>query len=365
MKNKFIQLLFIVLTGIIVSCNAKKQIENSDVFYTCSMDPQVVENKPGNCPICKMPLTPAKKSNVKDNGELKLSEQQVQLGHITVDTVRKQVLGKELFLTGMLSENQNKAQIISSRVMGRIEKLYFKSIGDKIRIGDPIYEIYSEEINLTLKELKLAYEKKTIGNNSVDIDRIIFATKAKLILYGLNDSDIDSYTKKEIIPETIIIKSKLQGVISDVAIKEGNYVMDGGDVFRLADYSSFWAEAQVYSEDLPKIINVKNATVTVPEFLGMEFSGKIEFVNPELNASSKINLIRVEIPNKNNQLVAGMQVNFSILLNEYVALALPTDAIIFDAKGATVWLNTAPIPLKTQWYIPAKNQKGLQKLLMD
>ena len=41
--------------------NHEEHAEKSDVYYTCSMDPQVVEDKPGKCPICKMDLTPVKK----------------------------------------------------------------------------------------------------------------------------------------------------------------------------------------------------------------------------------------------------------------------------------------------------------------
>src|SRR3989344_2629707 len=64
-------------------------------------------------------------SKMVNEDELHLSDQQVQLGHIIVDTVKEQLLGSELFLTGHLGANQNKMVVISSRVMGRIEKLYF------------------------------------------------------------------------------------------------------------------------------------------------------------------------------------------------------------------------------------------------
>ena len=96
----------------------------SDVYYTCSMDPQVVEQKPGKCPICKMDLTPVKKSNGTKKDEIQLSEQQIQLGNIQTDTIRTGTIGDRLVLTASLNFDQMKTSSVSSRVMGRIEKLY-------------------------------------------------------------------------------------------------------------------------------------------------------------------------------------------------------------------------------------------------
>ena len=86
MKN-----IIFLLAGLIffTSCNRKKTADKSEVFYTCSMDPQVVSDRPGKCPICGMFLTPVKKSSVTNTDDIVLSEQQVQLGNIHTDTIRE------------------------------------------------------------------------------------------------------------------------------------------------------------------------------------------------------------------------------------------------------------------------------------
>jgi Cu(I)/Ag(I) efflux system membrane fusion protein len=124
----FILLLLIVL--LFGYCTPKEEKTDSDVYYTCSMDPQVVETKPGNCPICKMPLTPVKKDQSMNEGGLHLSDQQIQLGNINTDILAEHELGDEIQLTGKLSVDQNKQWSISSRVMGRIDKLYIKNAGE-------------------------------------------------------------------------------------------------------------------------------------------------------------------------------------------------------------------------------------------
>ena len=280
-------------------------------------------------------------SEIVNEDELHLSDQQVQLGHILIDTVKEQSLGSELFLTGVLAPNQNKMVVASSRVMGRIEKLYFKNIGEEIHVEQAIYDIYSEDINLALRELKLAIEKKNVQQNTtIDIDKMISTARNKLMLYGLSELQINELQKTEKLPETITIKSSVEGIISSIDISEGAYVMEGGSVIHISDYESLWAEVEVFSEDIPKIKESMTAFIYFPDNLEPKVEGKVIFTNPELNASSKINIIRIEISNNKNKLKPGMQVNVSILFDKYTGTALPIDAIILEEKGATVWLQT-------------------------
>lgn len=324
-----------------VACDKKAEQTQEDVYYTCSMDPQVMETKPGKCPICKMPLTPVKKEHSNNLEGLHLSDQQVQLGHIKTEALSEHEMGDEILLTGVLAIDQNKTSSISSRVMGRIEKIYFKNTGEKINKGGAVYEIYSEDLNLAAKELKLALDKKKSTKvDGFDIDKIIGSAKNKLRLYGLNDEQIDQIEHEELKTNLFTIISPISGIITNIDIKEGDYIMEGGSIYHVADYSNLWAETQVFINDLSKIKENTQATVYVPGIPGVKTIGKISFVNPELNPSSQINFLRIEIPNTNNQLKAGMQVNVSVLLNKKSTLALPTDAVLIDSKGASVWIKT-------------------------
>ena len=100
--------VLIFFLGFLYACTAKKQVahaehvEKSDVYYSCSMHPQIMESKPGNCPICGMPLTAVKKSKVEAD-ELQLSDQQIQLGNISVDTIRLGNIGSQTVLTAVLN----------------------------------------------------------------------------------------------------------------------------------------------------------------------------------------------------------------------------------------------------------------------
>lgn len=338
MKKNSLLLLIVILFGY---CTPKEEKKDSDVYYTCSMDPQVIETKPGNCPICKMPLTPVKKNKAMNETGLHLSDQQIKLGNIQTGVLTEHELGDEIQLTGKLNIDQNKQWSISSRVMGRIDKLYYKNIGETIQEGDVVYEIYSEDLNLAAREYKLALDKKSsLKMESVDMDKILQSAKNKLKLYGLSDAQIAKISETDLSGDLFKITSNVSGVISSVDIKEGDYVMAGGSVYHVADYKNLWAEAQVFVDDLPKITEGMKATLFVPGLTGKKVEGKISFVNPELGAGSQINLVRVEVKNPDNQLKVGMQVDFSILTNTRSVMALPTDAVLLDGKGASVWKKT-------------------------
>lgn len=342
----------IILTAFLlfVSCKNKQEIpQDPDTYYTCSMDPQVVEYKPGKCPICKMDLTPVKKKNGEKKDELQLSEQQIQLGNIQTDTIRNGTIGDQLVLTATLNFDQLKASSVSSRVMGRVERLHYKNLGDYVKKGSALYDLYSEELNNAKQEYVLALEKrKTFATGAViDFDQLIQSAKNKLLLWGLTDAQINELASTKKATPTTTFYSTVGGYITQLDIREGDYVMEGGTIVKLADLSTLWAEAQVYTSQLAELNRNSDAIVQLPDFENKEIKGRIEFVNPEINPDTRINLIRVSIPNTGNQFKPGMPAYVILKSPQRQSLTLPIDAVIRDGKGATVWIQTGTSTFKS------------------
>jgi Cu(I)/Ag(I) efflux system membrane fusion protein len=354
--------IFIIIIGLtIVACGKKNKTTKTDpdVYYTCSMHPQVVQPNPGKCPICGMELIHMQKSKGPKEDEIMLSNQQVQLGNIHTDTIQTGMLGDQLVLTATLNFDQMKATAISSRVMGRIERLYFKNIGDYVRKGDKLFDIYSEELNNAKQEYILALEKQKLLDNSViDFGQLIQSAKNKLLLWGMSESQIQELANTNKTTLTTAFYSNASGYITTLDIREGDYTMEGGTILRLADLSTLWAEAQVYTSQLAQIDRNGMAIVQIPDVDGKELKGKIEFVNPEINPDSRINLVRVTIPNTNNQLKPGMPAYVIIKSRQRNALTLPIDAVIRDANGATVWLQTTHNTFKSKMVLVGLETNG-------
>ena len=350
---KYITVFYLIL---LTACTDKKQVDHStymaqsDVYYTCSMHPQVVAYKPGNCPICQMTLTVAKKPSKIEDDEIQLTEQQIQLGNIKIDTLRSGNMNSQTVLTAVLNFDLTKTSAVSSRVMGRIEVLYFKNIGDYINKGDKLYEIYSEELNNAKQEYLSALTRQKVfaDNLMVDFNTLIQSARHKLNLWGMSETQISHMEQAGKATFTTTFYSPNAGYITALNVQQGDNVMEGGTIVQLADLTSLWAEAQVFTTQFAQIQANTSIIVRVSEFENEPIQGKINFVNPEIIPDSRLNLIRVSIPNKGNKFKPGMSANVYINNGKQTALRLPIDAVIRDAKGATVWIKTGNNTFKSK-----------------
>lgn len=339
MKPLYLFLLLLMLA----QCKGRHaDTVSSDTYYTCSMDPQVVESRPGTCPICKMDLTPVKKSSGQKKDEIELSEQQIRLGNIHADTIRNGSIGDRMVLTATLNIDQMKAVSVSSRLMGRIERLYFRNQGDYVAKGKPLYDLYSEELNNAKQEYILAAERRSaFGSDAViDVDQLLQGARNKLLLWGMTEGQIQELLKTRKASPTTTVYSPAAGYITDLLLREGDYVMEGGTIVKLADLSTLWAEAQVYASQLSSLNSSSAAIVRLPDLDGREVRGRIEFVNPEISPDTRINLVRVSIPNPGNQLRPGMPAYVVLESPQRRSLSVPIDAVIRSGSGTHAWVRS-------------------------
>ena len=348
---KKILFLFFISVLLFTACNSNKKEEQkeSDVFYTCSMDPQIMESKPGKCPICHMELTAVKKSNTQNEDEIQLSEQQIQLGNIQVDTIRNGAIGDQMVLNATLNSDETKTNIVSARVMGRIDKLYYKNVGDYVPKGVKLFDLYSEELNNAKQEYILALDQQKILDNSIiDFKQLVQSAKNKLLLWGMSEAQITELTKTKKLSALTAFYSSASGYITSLEINEGDYVAEGAAIIKLADLSTLWAEVQVYASQLSMIDRNGEAIVKIPDMPNKEMKGKIVFENPEISPDTRINLVRVSIPNPDNTLKPGMPAYVTLKSRKRNSLSLPIDAVIRDSKSASVWVKTGTDSFKNK-----------------
>ncbi len=338
MKNFKVIIIFTFF--LLASCKTKEvKVTALDEYYTCSMHPQIMQDKPGTCPICHMDLIVVKKAKSAEN-EIILNEEQIKLGNIQTDSIKNGKISNQVVLTATVSTNEVKVKSMNSRIMGRIDHLYFKNVGDYVTQGSAIYNLYSEELNNTKQEYLVALEKQqTLGNSIIDFNRLIQSTKTKLLLWGISEKQINELTKTKKINTLTTFYSNASGYITELPVFEGQYVAEGNTILKIADLSNLWVEAQVYTSQLSNINLVGEAIITIPDFPGKEWKGKIEFANPEINSASRINLIRLNIENSNGQLKPGMPAYVTIKNKTINSLTLPSNAVLRDGKMNTVWIK--------------------------
>ncbi|MBK9338749.1 MAG: efflux RND transporter periplasmic adaptor subunit [Lewinellaceae bacterium] len=273
---------------------------------------------------------------------MKLSDEQIRLANIQTDTVRLRPLGEEITLAATLRENQNGINTVTARLTGRLERLFVRNAGEYVRAGQAVFELYSEDLAAAQQDYLLALKSKSrYGSTDLDFARIAEAARNKLLLWGMTEAQLQELEQSSVPKSTVTVYSRYAGYVLEAPPAEGSYVAEGSTVLKLADLRTLWAEAQLYVSDLPFLARTREASITLPYYPGRILNGKVSFVNPNLETSSKIVLARVEISNSNNEYQPGMQAWITLKGKTRQALAVPTNALIQESRGVTVWIKNA------------------------
>jgi Cu(I)/Ag(I) efflux system membrane fusion protein len=347
-KHFSIYLLYaLVIATAFTACKQKPPQQTAvetqaKAYYSCSMHPQVHEDHDGNCPICGMKLIKVELmgNTEKAANKITLTATQIQLAGIQTDTVRDENIGSEKTLTGTVTTDENTSQDLSARIAGRIQELYVRTVGEKISVGQPVYSVYSEDLQEAEREYLLAkQQQKVLHNPDVDYKQLINSAENKLKLWGLSPAQINSLALSGKISATTTVLSKVNGTVSDIAVHEGDYVTEGMTVLKIQSLSTLWVQAQLYASETSSYKENDPVNVSFPDFAGLHIRGKVEFMNPELSDQSKVDLIRVSIPNSQGLIRPGMQAYITLAHGNNRSLAVPVSAILTDANGSMVWVK--------------------------
>ena len=189
-----------IILGIMLltACSDKKKEPaivqaKSDVKYTCPMHPQILEDHPGNCPICGMALV--KKSGQASEGagiSLNTVLQPVNssvISNVNAITPEQKEIPMEISAEGYLTFDSRTFNNIASRFSGRIEKLYIRYAFQEIHRGQRIFDIYSPD--MVTAQQDLIY----LAKNSAQETGLINAAKQKLLLQGMTYEQVSQVIK--------------------------------------------------------------------------------------------------------------------------------------------------------------------------
>jgi Cu(I)/Ag(I) efflux system membrane fusion protein len=309
-------------------------------LWTCSMHPQIKLEKPGKCPICGMTLIPVDNSNASDEkigpNEIVLSEEAIQLGNIQTTIVEKADAVKQIHLLGKVQPDERKLYAQVSHIPGRIERLYVNFTGEKVYKGQKIVRIYSPELISAQKELFEAIKSKAI------YPQLYTASRNKLKLWKLSDSQIDAIEKSGEVQEQIDILSDYSGYVMKRNVELGDYVKEGSQLFDIADLSRVWVLFEAYEGDIPWIQVGNTINFSINAIAGKNFTGKITYKDPFVAANTRVAKVRVELKNSNNSLLPEMFANGIInatLNHAKNSIIVPKSAVLWTGKKAVVYVK--------------------------
>jgi Cu(I)/Ag(I) efflux system membrane fusion protein len=316
---------------------AAKDSDDHKQIWTCAMHPQIRMDHPGKCPICGMDLIPLNKSNADvDPNAVQMSELAMKLAEVQTTIVGHGNASKELRLYGKIQPDERLLVSQSAHVPGRIEQLLVNVTGEKVSKGQLIARIYSPELITAQKEL---LEAKTLADKYPEV---LEAAREKLRAWKLSDSQIAGIEKSGSVKTIFDIYATRSGVVAERKVNAGDYVSQGQVLFDMADLSQLWAIFDVYEADLSWISMGDNVEFTTQAIPGKTFNGRISFIDPVMDPSTRVTKIRVELPNSGMQFKPEMFVNGIVHSGQKSSgeqLVIPKSAVLWTGTRSVVYVK--------------------------
>lgn len=356
MRIVFLFSIIITFSLLIGGCSGKNsdqtanQKNSQKFYYTCTMHPQIHLDKPGNCPICGMELIKKAESQDIENspkdmeGMISLSKNRINAADVSTIKVKNELMSSDLKAYSYMDFAEDKKITIPAKFSGRIEKLFVNKTGDKIHKGQALFEIYSADLVQAQNDYLSALNNSQFNNSAfpnLNSDSFLKSARKKLELYGLNESQIKDIENKREIKYTIVYYSPVSGIVIEKKVQEGMYVSEGTSLYDVADLSSLWNIAEVYENNLANIKVGMPVKLHLEAFPGEEFSGKVKFIYPVINAQSRTIKIRSEFSNKAGKLKPQMYGDINFIIPPMRGLFIPEDAVLFTGKRNIVWIKTS------------------------
>lgn len=282
-------------------------------LWTCSMHPQILQPKPGKCPICGMDLIPVKKSERSENPrQIYLSESARRMAEIEVAPVEKKYVVNEIRLVGKIEYDETRLKYITARVAGRIDRLYVNFTGTPVRQGDHLVELYSPELISTQQELlqTLNILNSFPGETSPDLkdpfERQLHSARERLRLWGLTEAQIEKLEKDRQSTDHITIYSPIGGIVIEKNALEGSYVETGARIYTIADLSRVWVKLDAYESDLPWLRYGQEVECETESYPGEVFKGRLAFIDPVIDKQTRTAKVRLNLANPDSKLKPEM-----------------------------------------------------------
>ena len=344
------------------SASSAQNGERKPLYWHDPMYPQHKFDKPGPSPFMDMQLVPVyEDEGAGDEGTVSIDPRTVQNLGVRTASVEIGAFAQRVDAVGSVQANERQIEVVQSRASGWVERLHVRAVSDPVKRGQLLAEVYAPDLLAAQEEFLLA---SNMGN-----DRLAAASRARLSLLGLNDAQIARLEKTREPQRRVAFYSPLNGIVAELGVREGTEVKPGMAMFNLVDLSSVWVVAEIPETQAAWISEGSSAEIKIPAFPGKVFKGRVDYLYPKLDKTTRTLEARVVLKNPEFKLKPGMYVDIALHAQEIEGvLTVPTEAVIRTGRRTVVILALGegkfkPVEVTTGFEAEGKTQilDGLEK----
>ncbi len=364
MRYTYILIATVVIVGsatlniALAQSNSNSKVEMSNMTekmqdYVCPMHPHIHGSQGDNCPICGMPLVPAKTNEVQSDST-NLSEEDLEGSHhvdpslvqtigIKTAPVKLEVFGDDMRAYGRVVPSTRVASNVTLRIEGWVEDLAASAIGDPVEKGERLFSLNSPQLISAQTDYITALE--------LDNKDIAKAAISRLKQLGVDDKSINLIKKDREVLTSVPFHAPASGIVTTLNIRTGDYVKPGTLLIAIQDLSTIWVEADVPERNLANLKQGDRVMVSLPE-LGKKRLGKITYIQPSVDPQTRTGEVRIELKNPDGSLKPDSFVDVTFTSEKRHRLAIPHQALLRSSMGDYVlrWLGEGrfkPVMVKT------------------
>jgi membrane fusion protein, copper/silver efflux system len=312
-------------------------LQGAPSYYYDPMHPEQHFDRPGKSPFMDMQLVPKYADRPMTDGKgapassIEVDPRVVQNLGVRLAKVEQGSFARAVDTVGLVAVDEHRIEAIQVREPGWVERLDVRAVGDAVRRGQLLAGVYSPDLLATQQEFLIARSSKD--------PNLIEAARRRLGLFGLSDPQIARIEKTGQVERRVDYYAPFDGYVMDLGARQGAAVAPGATLFQLANLSSVWLIAEVPEAQAGWIKTANPAEARVPALPGERFTGKVDYLYPELTQATRTLKVRVVINNSNQHLRPGMFATAHLEgPTQESVLTVPTEAVIETGTRSIVIL---------------------------
>jgi Cu(I)/Ag(I) efflux system membrane fusion protein len=262
------------------------------------------------------------------HAEVTITPEHQQRVGLEVARAERGELGGIVRATATLQADEQREAHVHSKLMGYVRELHVNKIGQRVKKGQALYTIYSQELLVAQQEYLRARKFST---------DLADAARERLRLWDIPDDQVQALEERDAPLETVTVRSPIAGTVVEKSIVAGHFVEPDMMLYRIADLSRLWVVADVYEYELGRIDRKGRATIRV-EGVERAIEAPIDYVYPIVDTASRTVKVRMVVDNRDGALRPGNFATVELPTTGDAVLTVPEEAVIDTGVRQVVYV---------------------------